>query len=68
MNSIAKPKTVRAMPTPLRAALDAAGMPVGLQLTARHGQEERLLAVALACERCLGTAADRIGRPPMISG
>jgi aspartyl-tRNA(Asn)/glutamyl-tRNA(Gln) amidotransferase subunit A len=50
----------------LPVALDAAGMPVGLQLTACHGQEERLLAVALACERALGTAADRIGRPPMI--
>ena len=49
-------------------ALDAAGMPVGLQLTARHGQEERLLAAALACERCLGTGAERIGKAPRIGG
>ncbi|MCP4328036.1 MAG: amidase [Alphaproteobacteria bacterium] len=46
-------------------ALDHAGMPVGLHLVARLGQEERLLAVALACERHLGTGAERIGRPPI---
>ena len=49
-------------------ALDAAGMPVGLQLVARHGEEERLLAVALACERALGTARQRLGVPPMCRG
>ncbi|MFQ5954653.1 MAG: amidase [Kiloniellales bacterium] len=46
-------------------ALDQAGMPVGMQLVARHGQEERLLAVALACEKVLGTAAQRLGPPPL---
>ncbi len=45
-------------------ARDAAGSPVGLQLTARHGHEEHLLAVALACERVLGTGAERFGLPP----
>ena len=45
-------------------ARDAAGMPVGLQLTARHGHEERLLSVALACERVLGTGVERFGLPP----
>ena len=46
-------------------ALDAAGMPVGLQLIARGGQEERLLAAAWAVERALGTGRERLGVPPM---
>ena len=45
-------------------ALDGAGMPVGLQLIACGGREERLLAVALACEKVLGTARERLGTPP----
>jgi aspartyl-tRNA(Asn)/glutamyl-tRNA(Gln) amidotransferase subunit A len=49
----------------LPVALDRAGMPVGMQLVARAGQEERLLAVALACEKTLGTARDRLGTPPL---
>lgn len=52
----------------LPVALDAAGMPVGMQLVGRAGDEERLLAAALACERLLGTARDRIGAPPLCSG
>jgi Asp-tRNA(Asn)/Glu-tRNA(Gln) amidotransferase A subunit family amidase len=31
---------------------DRAGMPVGLQLMAPAGAEERLLAIGLAVERC----------------
>ncbi len=46
-------------------ALDAEGMPVGMQLIARHGNEDRLLAAALACERTLGAPRDRIGTPPL---
>ena len=45
-------------------ALDAAGMPVGLQLISCGGREERLLAVALACEKVLGTARQRLGVAP----
>jgi aspartyl-tRNA(Asn)/glutamyl-tRNA(Gln) amidotransferase subunit A len=45
---------------------DRAGMPVGLQLTAPAGAEERLLAIAIAAERVLGTAADRLGTPPLL--
>ena len=45
-------------------ALDGAGMPVGLQLIACAGREERLLAAALACEKVLGTARERLGTPP----
>jgi aspartyl-tRNA(Asn)/glutamyl-tRNA(Gln) amidotransferase subunit A len=47
--------------------LDGAGMPVGLQLIAPANAEERLLAVALAAERVLGTAADRLGIPPRLA-
>jgi Asp-tRNA(Asn)/Glu-tRNA(Gln) amidotransferase A subunit family amidase len=46
---------------------DRAGMPIGLQLTAPAGAEERLLAIALAAERVLGTAADRLGTPPLLA-
>ncbi len=40
-------------------ALDRAGLPVGLQFIAPPGNEERLIAVALAAEHVLGTAAQR---------
>ena len=46
---------------------DRAGMPVGLQLIAPAGAEERLLAIGLAVERVLGTAADRLGTPPLLA-
>ena len=51
----------------LPAALDAAGMPVGLQVAARHGCDTELLALALACERVLGTRAQRLGEPPLLA-
>ncbi|MDX1606062.1 MAG: amidase family protein, partial [Candidatus Competibacterales bacterium] len=47
----------------LPAGLDDRGLPVGLMLLAPHGADERLLAVALACERVLGNARQRLGRP-----
>ncbi len=50
----------------LPVGLDDAGMPVGLQLVARHGQDEALLGAALAAERVLGTAAARLGTPPLL--
>ncbi len=43
-----------------------AGMPVGLQLIARAGHDERLLALALALEAKLGTGRQRLGRPPRV--
>lgn len=46
--------------------LDEAGMPVGLQLIARAGHDESLLGVALAAERVLGTAWERMGTPPCL--
>jgi len=45
--------------------LDAAGMPVGMQITSRANHDETSLALALACERVLGTSRDRLGVPPM---
>lgn len=48
----------------LPVGLDEAGMPVGLQLVARGGDDETLLGVALAVERTLGTAIERFGPPP----
>lgn len=47
----------------LPAGLDAVGMPVGLHLIARGGDEARLLAIAAAFERVLGTPTERIGKP-----
>lgn len=49
------------------AGLDANGMPVGLQLVARAGDDESLLGVALAAERVLGTAVERLGVPAALS-
>jgi len=46
---------------------DRAGMPVGLQLTAPAHAEEKLLTIALAAERVLGAAADRLGTPPLLA-
>ena len=49
----------------LPVGLDAAGMPVGLQICTPAGHEETAIAIALAFERALGTARDRLGVPPM---
>jgi aspartyl-tRNA(Asn)/glutamyl-tRNA(Gln) amidotransferase subunit A len=46
---------------------DRAGMPVGLQLIAPACAEKKLLMIALAAERVLGTAADRLGTPPLLA-
>ena len=44
---------------------DCLGLPVGLQLMAAGDDDARLVALALAVERVLGTAGARIGRPPL---
>jgi aspartyl-tRNA(Asn)/glutamyl-tRNA(Gln) amidotransferase subunit A len=49
----------------LPAGLDRLGMPVGLQLIARGGDDERLVTIACAVERVLGTPRERLGTPPM---
>lgn len=49
----------------LPVALDAERMPVGLQLCARRGSDERMVGLALAGERVLGTARERLGTAPL---
>ena len=51
----------------LPVGLDRARMPVGLQFVAPAWAEERLLAIALAAERVLGSAAERLGTPPLLA-
>jgi aspartyl-tRNA(Asn)/glutamyl-tRNA(Gln) amidotransferase subunit A len=48
------------------AGLDQAGMPVGLQLLTPNGADETALAMAVACERVLGTPRARLGVPPCV--
>ena len=50
----------------LPVGLDGARMPVGLQFIAPAWAEEKLLAIALAAERALGGATDRLGTPPLL--
>jgi aspartyl-tRNA(Asn)/glutamyl-tRNA(Gln) amidotransferase subunit A len=45
-------------------ALDGEGMPVGLQIIAAGGDDERAIAAACAFERVLGTARERLGVAP----
>jgi aspartyl-tRNA(Asn)/glutamyl-tRNA(Gln) amidotransferase subunit A len=52
----------------LPVGLDRVGMPVGLQLIAKGGDDERLVAIACAAERVLGTSRDILGVPPMCKG
>ena len=49
----------------LPVGLDRIGMPVGLQLIAKGGEDERLVAIACAAERVLGTSREILGVPPM---
>jgi aspartyl-tRNA(Asn)/glutamyl-tRNA(Gln) amidotransferase subunit A len=49
----------------LPCGLDGAGLPVGLHIVAPGGEDERLLRISRAVERALGTAVERIGRPPL---
>jgi aspartyl-tRNA(Asn)/glutamyl-tRNA(Gln) amidotransferase subunit A len=52
----------------LPVGLDRLGMPVGLQLIAKGGDDERLVAIACAAERVLGASRDILGAPPMCKG
>jgi aspartyl-tRNA(Asn)/glutamyl-tRNA(Gln) amidotransferase subunit A len=49
----------------LPVGLDRIGMPVGLQLIAKGGDDERLVLIACAAEGVLGTPREIIGVPPM---
>jgi aspartyl-tRNA(Asn)/glutamyl-tRNA(Gln) amidotransferase subunit A len=57
--------TLRLCAITMPVGLDKAGMPIGLQPIARHGEDEALLAAALAMERVLGTPRQRLGTPPL---
>jgi aspartyl-tRNA(Asn)/glutamyl-tRNA(Gln) amidotransferase subunit A len=48
-------------------ALDAAGMPVGLQVMCGGGDDVRAIAIARAAEKVLGTARARLGVPPLVN-
>lgn len=48
----------------LPVALDAARMPVGLQVTCDRGRDDLLFAAGRAIEKVLGTARERFGAPP----
>jgi len=52
----------------LPVGLDRLGLPVGLQLIAKSGDDERLVAIACAVERVLGTPREILGVPPMCRG
>lgn len=45
--------------------LDAASMPVGMQITSRANHDEVSIGLALACEEVLGVPRERLGVPPM---
>jgi aspartyl-tRNA(Asn)/glutamyl-tRNA(Gln) amidotransferase subunit A len=49
----------------LPVGLDRLGLPVGLQLIARGGDDERMVAIACAAEQVLGTPRQILGEPPM---
>jgi aspartyl-tRNA(Asn)/glutamyl-tRNA(Gln) amidotransferase subunit A len=49
----------------LPVALDAARMPVGLQITCDRGRDDLLFAAGLAIEKTLGTGRERLGTPPL---
>lgn len=63
--SIANLLKLCAVSVPL--TLDDNKMPVGLQVIAPFGEDERALSVACAIERALGTAQDRYGLAPLCS-
>jgi len=49
----------------LPAGKDPAGLPIGLQLSSHRGSDDKLLGIAHAVERTLGTARQVLGDPPM---
>jgi aspartyl-tRNA(Asn)/glutamyl-tRNA(Gln) amidotransferase subunit A len=49
----------------LPVGLDRLGMPVGLQLIAKGGDDERLVMIACAAERVLGAPREILGAPAM---
>jgi aspartyl-tRNA(Asn)/glutamyl-tRNA(Gln) amidotransferase subunit A len=58
--------TLCAVSLPL--ALGEENMPVGLQIIAPYGEDERTLSIACAIEDAIGTAEQRYGLPPLTKG
>ena len=50
----------------LPVGLDAAGIPVGLQLMGGNSQDEKLVCIAARIERLIGNRAERVGQAPKI--
>jgi aspartyl-tRNA(Asn)/glutamyl-tRNA(Gln) amidotransferase subunit A len=48
-------------------ALGPTRLPIGIQLIAGHGRDDRMLAAAVAFERVLGTGHERLGSPPLLA-
>jgi aspartyl-tRNA(Asn)/glutamyl-tRNA(Gln) amidotransferase subunit A len=44
---------------------DVSGLPIGLQLSSARGTDDRLLGIARAIERALGTPRQILGEPPL---
>ncbi len=65
MHNLVPVNYLRLCAATLPVGLDRLGMPVGLQLIARGDDDERLVAIAAAAERVLGTPRDSLGVPPM---
>ncbi|MCB1755638.1 MAG: amidase [Gammaproteobacteria bacterium] len=51
----------------LPSGLDAQGMPTGLQLMAKGGDELKLLQFARLVENVLGNSAERLGKAPLLT-
>src|SRR5215467_13417384 len=68
VHNLAPVNYLRLCAATLPVGLDRIGMPVGLQLIAKGGDDERLVAIACAAERVLGTPRDTLGPPPMCRG
>lgn len=60
------PSMARQCALTLPVGLDAAGMPVGLQIIAPKGCDANLLRFGLAAERVLGHSVQRLGIPPVL--
>jgi aspartyl-tRNA(Asn)/glutamyl-tRNA(Gln) amidotransferase subunit A len=51
----------------LPVGMDSTGMPVGLQLMGKGGEDEKLVCIASCIERLIGNPTERIGQAPNVS-
>jgi len=64
VHNLAPVNYLRLCAATLPVGLDRIGMPVGVQLIAKGGDDERLVALACAAERVLGNSREILGVPP----